>query len=79
LGQFAASSLNLGKKVGVEVVSNSVVMIGKWSLPTVLDSMNQTESRARVAHARVRSTCVRVLYVLKCMGEQSCSRVRGDW
>jgi len=57
--------LNLGKKVGVEVVSNSVVMIGKWSLPNVLDSMSQTDSRARVADARERSTCVRVLWVLR--------------
>jgi len=40
-------------------------MIGKWSLPNVLDSMSQTDSRARVADARERSTCVRVLWVLR--------------
>jgi len=60
-------------------VSNSAVMIGKWSLPNALDLMNQTDSRERVADESVRSSCVKVLWMLKCVGEPSFKRVRGDW
>jgi len=70
LGQFASSSLNLGKKVGVEVVSNSVVMIGKWSLPNVFEGKGRRcESEIDVYESVVGA---------EMCGKKSFSRVRGD-
>lgn len=48
-----------------------VVVIGKWSLPCRWSEMDHVEFGTRDGVTRVRSTCVNVLCVEKCVGRPS--------